>query len=489
MRARVALQLAALCTVPFIMVLGNSMLIPVLPGMREALHLTRAQSGLAITAFSIPAGFAITLAGYLSDRYGRKVVIVPALVAYALGGVISFLGAVGLGDKAFPVVLLGRVVQGIGAAGTAPVAMAMAGDIFQSSERARALGALEASNGLGKVLSPVLGSAIGLLSWYAVFLGYALLTVPAIAAVWLLTREPAVGRAQPALGSYLRRVWAVFRDKAGSLAAAFLAGTVALSILFGILFYLSETLEVKYGLDGIPKGGVLAIPVLAMSVTSYLTGNRLVWSQRLLKPAVVGGLGLGAAAMLLVPLLGGAQPARGVADWVFFAGMVVLGVGTGLVLPTLNTLVTSAVAEEERGMLTATYSAARFFGVALGPPVYGLLMGMGRAVPFYFSALVLGAAGLVALALLSPAELMGAAATGAWSPGRAGVRAGRPSPAGAAGAHTVGTGPASVQQRMVPAAGRWRPPPAAIERDPGPPPLPLVRGDTGSGQGPRPEAH
>lgn len=411
-----------LCGVPFVMVLGNSMLIPVLPAMRAALGVGRAESGLAITAFSVPAGVAIVLAGYLADRYGRKAVLVPALVLYALGGVLAFVAALMLKQAAFPWVLVGRVIQGIGAAGTQPVALAMAGDIFQSSERAKALGLLESANGLGKLLSPILGSALGLLGWYTVFAGYALFTLPIAAAVFLLTREPVQRgpwRTSPPPGEYFYRVAAVFRRKAASLVAAFVAGTVALSVLFGILFYLSETLEAKYRLDGIPKGGVLAVPVAAMSLTSYLTGHRLTRSLGLLKPAVVAGLALGAAGSLAIPWLGGARPQPGAGDWIFFAGIVVLGVGTGLVLPALNTLITSAVAEEERGMVTALYSATRFFGVALGPPVYGLLMGRDRALPFYFSAACLGAAAAACLLLLSPQQLMGGRQPG---PGRRPLR-------------------------------------------------------------------
>jgi len=452
-RARTGLQLAALATVPFIMVLGNSMLIPVLPAMRTALHLGRAQSGLAITAFSVPAGIAIALAGYLADRYGRKKVLIPALLTYALGGGIALLAALVLKERAFPLVLAGRVVQGIGAAGTAPVAMAMAGDIFQSSERARALGILEAANGMGKVLSPILGSALGLLGWYAVFAGYAALTLPVAGLIWFCTRESLREPQEQPAGAYLRDVWSLFRRKARSLASGFLAGTVALSVLFGVLFYLSETLEAKYGLDGIPKGAVLAVPVLAMSVTSYLTGSRLQQSQRLLKPAVVAGLALGAAGTLEVPLLGGARPDRGAGDWVFFAGLVVLGVGTGLVLPALNTLITSAAKEQERGMLTAAYSATRFFGVALGPPVYGYLMGAGRAWPFFFSAAALGVAAAASLFFLSPVQLMGKGGAGGWDPAQSGAEGAR---TGAADGSRAGAPGAPAQEERIPV---WEPPP------------------------------
>jgi len=106
--------LAALSGVPFIMVLGNSMLIPVLPAMKKALALNDFQLSMMITLFSVPAGLIIPLAGFLSDRYGRKVVIAPSLILYGLGGIVAGLAALFMDKGAYPVILGGRVLQGIG---------------------------------------------------------------------------------------------------------------------------------------------------------------------------------------------------------------------------------------------------------------------------------------------------------------------------------------------------------------------------------------
>ena len=111
------LQLAALCTVPLIMVLGNSMLIPVLPDMGRVMALDKSTTGLAVTAFSLAAGVGIALTGFLADRYGRKVVIVPSLLLYGAGGVISGLAGWWLAEDGFFWVMVGRVIQGLGAAG------------------------------------------------------------------------------------------------------------------------------------------------------------------------------------------------------------------------------------------------------------------------------------------------------------------------------------------------------------------------------------
>ena len=96
-----------LSTVPFLMVLGNSMLIPEFPAIKSALNITQFQVGLLITFFSAPAALAIPFLGYLSDRVGRKVIIIPALIFYGLGGVVSGLSAI----KILFYYLTGRVIR------------------------------------------------------------------------------------------------------------------------------------------------------------------------------------------------------------------------------------------------------------------------------------------------------------------------------------------------------------------------------------------
>ncbi len=392
------LHLAALCTVPLIMVLGNSMLIPVLPDMGRVMGLSKATTGLAVTAFSLSAGIAIAVAGFLADRYGRKLVVVPSLLVYGLGGIVSGLAGWRMGPNGFAVVMAGRVIQGIGAAGTAPVAMAFVGDLFRGGSRVTALGIFEASNGLGKVISPILGALIGqVLVWWAVFFAYAVLAVPFALAVWFLTREPPRRKAPPAR-EYFGQVLTIFRRKGVALIACFWAGTVALFVLFGVLFFLSEHLETVHGIDGVPKGVRIMWPVLAMSATSFAAGLFLQRRGQLLKPAVVLGLALAIAGTVLIAFVR--------ADWAFYAGLVVAGIGTGLQLPGLNNLITSSARTEQRAMITSVYGAVRFIGVAFGPPLYGALMRNGEALPFWFSAGVLATSLAATLFLIRPERLV-----------------------------------------------------------------------------------
>ncbi|NLL20032.1 MAG: MFS transporter [Clostridia bacterium] len=377
-------KLIALSGVPLIMVLGNSMLIPVLPDMQKAMDITKMQAGLTITLFSLPAGLAIPVMGFLADKYGRKPIIVPALIIYAIGGIVSGLAA--WWWHSYPLLLTGRVIQGLGASGTGPIAMALVGDIFTSSERTKALGGLEAANGLGKVISPILGAAIALIIWYALFFVYAIFAVPIAIFVWLIIKEPAPKKQNQSAGAYIGKLKDIFKDKGKSLVGCYFAGSVVLLVLFGILSYLSDVLETAYGLDGIIKGFALAVPVLAMSSTSFFGGKFLEKQLGRLKYFIILGL----------ILVGGSMAAIGLInrDLAFFTGVVIMGIGTGLVLPAVNTLVTSSVQLEERGGITALYGGVRFIGVAIGPPAFDFLLGFNRTAMF------LGGAGLAALGLI-----------------------------------------------------------------------------------------
>jgi MFS transporter, ACDE family, multidrug resistance protein len=66
-----------------------------------------------------------------------------------------------------------------------------------------------------------------------------------------------------------------------------------------------------------------------------------------------------------------------------------IGIGSGLVLPCLNMMITSAIRLKERGIITSLYSSVRFFGVALGPPVFGALANHPYLLYFGTSAIIL----------------------------------------------------------------------------------------------------
>lgn len=350
------------------------MLIPEFPTIKTELQISQFQVGLLITFFSAPAALVIPFLGYLSDLRGRKIIIVPSLLLYGLGGAIAGFAAVYLSSPYYTI-LGGRVVQGIGAAGTAPIAMALAGDSFQTKERSESMGILEAANGLGKVLSPIIGSAVALIVWYALFFSYALLTLPVALLIWFFVQEPKGVQEKGTFQDYLQNMAQIFEKKGVSLFFNFLGGLVVLFILFGVLSYISDLLVSRFHLGGIKKGLLLSIPLLTMSITAYLTGLYLKKKGRFFRHAYSLGLMITGIAMGILPLC-----CHNLIVFPMVLGL--LGLGSGLVLPAVNTMVTSAAGSKQRGGVTSLYGSVRFTGVALGPPVFSLLQNGGIAFMF-----------------------------------------------------------------------------------------------------------
>jgi ACDE family multidrug resistance protein len=357
------LQMLFLCLVPLIMVLGNSMLIPVLPDIKKNVHINQFQVGILITAFSVPAGIVIPFAGILSDQIGRKKVMAPALILYGAGGIVAGIASVIL-SKPYWGIFAGRIIQGIGAGGTYQLAMAMVGDMFKSQERVYALGLLETSNGLGKVISPILGASLALITWYTPFFAYGLLAIPTGIFIYIFVKEKQDFDKQK-LQDYVDAVKEIFKQKWLPLLSSFFAGMVALFSLFGILSLYSDILEKRFSIFGFMKGLVMAGPVFIMAAISFSLG---IWLEKSgnkgLKYYILTGIALIAAGQALFILTKG--------FWLLFISLCLLGSGVGLVMTPVNTLVTSSCSIKRRGIITCLYGSVRFFGVAIGPPLYGL---------------------------------------------------------------------------------------------------------------------
>lgn len=355
----------ALATIPLVLVLGNSMLIPILPQMQRELDISQFQSSLTISLFSVTAGLFIPILGYLSDRFSRKAIIIPSLIVYGGAGVLAGFGAIW---DSYAVVIAARAIQGLGAAGTSPIAMALVGDMYKGGEESRALGLIEASNGFGKVLSPIIGSLLALLIWYAAFFAFPIFCGLSLLALIFLVKEPRRKSEPKKLKEYLASIGKVMKEKGRWLITSFFAGSLGLFILFGALFYLSQILEDKpYNIDGMIKGLILAIPLMGLVITSYTTGSLIKKNGLLMRWLMNIGLALMTISLGLAIIW--------FKNIYLLIGFLTLSsIGTGLLLPCLNTMITGSVSKSERGMITSLYSSLRFLGVAFGPPLFSWMM-------------------------------------------------------------------------------------------------------------------
>ncbi|MCM3724211.1 MFS transporter [Neobacillus cucumis] len=348
------------------MTLGNSMLIPVLPSMEKELTITSFQTSMIITVYSIVAIFLIPVAGYISDHIGRKKVIIPSLIIAGIGGLISGWAAWKLTD-AYWLILVGRALQGVGAAGAMPIVLPLVGDMFKSEDDVSScLGLIETSNTFGKVLSPILGSFLAGFIWFLPFFSFPIFCAISVILMIFLVKCPKSEEKPIPFKQFFINVKKTFTEKGRWLYAIFFIGGILMLVLFGILFYLSETFEKEYGIKDLKKGFLLSLPLGALCLASFISGKIIKKNKVLMKWMTLISIILAAISIAALWF--------SIKLWYMLTMFLITGVGIGLSLPCLDALITEGIEKKERGTISSIYSSMRFIGVAAGPPLIAVLM-------------------------------------------------------------------------------------------------------------------
>ena len=356
----------SISSIPLVMTLGNSMLIPVLPVMESKLGISPFQSSMIITIYSILAIIFIPIAGFLSDHIGRKKVIIPSLAIAAIGGLISAWAGWKM-DNPYLIILIGRALQGVGAAGAFPIVMPLVGDMFKTDEEvSSSLGLIETSNTLGKVLSPILGAFLAGFFWFIPFFSIPIFCLISILLMLFLVKTPTKRQEPIPFKKFWDNIKDTFKNNWKWLYAVFIIGIILMFVLFAVLFYLSDTLEKVYGVKDVKKGLFLAIPLGGLCLASYITGKLIKENKVLMKWITLGGMVLLAVSIATLSFS---------KAMLFMITLFVLsGIGIGVGLPCLDAFITSGIEKQERGTVSSIYSSMRFIGVAAGPPVMAIMM-------------------------------------------------------------------------------------------------------------------
>lgn len=151
-------RLAIIFAIMFVNMLALGIVIPLLPYLAESTGATELQTGLLVAAYPLSQLFGAPLLGRLSDRYGRKPVLLASVFGTAVGFVILALAGT------LPVLFLGRIIDGL-TGGNINVAQAYITDVTDRKERSRALGLIGAAFGLGFVVGPVTGGLLAEISY------------------------------------------------------------------------------------------------------------------------------------------------------------------------------------------------------------------------------------------------------------------------------------------------------------------------------------
>jgi EmrB/QacA subfamily drug resistance transporter len=162
---------------------------PALPKLREWFGVDDRAGAWIFTIYVFMNLLGAPLMAKLSDRFGRRPAYMLAVGLFAVGSAIA------AAAPSYPVLLIGRALQGLGAGGIFPVASAVVGDSFPPERKGFALGMIGAVFGLAFIVGPILGAVLLTISWHWIFLVNLPVAVVVLALGWFTL--PATGAAKP----------------------------------------------------------------------------------------------------------------------------------------------------------------------------------------------------------------------------------------------------------------------------------------------------
>jgi EmrB/QacA subfamily drug resistance transporter len=406
------LALAVLCVSLLIVNLDNTVLNVALPTLVRDLHATSSQLQWIVDSYALVFAGLLLVAGSLADRVGRKRTFLAGLVAFAGGSAwAAFSGSVS-------VLIAARASMGIGAALMMPSTLSIITDVFRDArERQRAIGLWAGTSGVGFALGPIVGGLLLAHFWWgSVFLinvpiaaagllcaiplvpdsknaaalrpdfTGALLSIAGLALVlWSIIEAPVRGWTSPLVigaglgGLVVLAVFAAWERasshpmlnlrffRSRSFSGAISSVSLVMFGLVGSLFLLTQLLQFELGYSAL-QAGVRMLPVAAAmaaiaplsSVVVRFTGTKLT-----------------VAAGLLMIAAGFWQISQASVTWAYtnsLPGMIMIGIGAALVIPSATASVMGSLPRGDTGVGSATNGVSIQVGGALGVAVIGSLL-------------------------------------------------------------------------------------------------------------------
>ncbi len=369
--------------------MGQTILFAVMGPVAREIGLAEWQVGVVIAASALVFVIVSPVWGRLSDRWGRKRVIVLGLLGYglmtALFAAILGAGLAGLIDAtmAFAALVAARILYAMATGGIQPSAVALMADLTGAKDRSAGIALVGAAFGIGMVVGPALAAGL---------VGLGVLT-PLFAAAGAALAIAALGAAR-IVNPPRATTTADDRAAPGALPPGLKAALALSFLLYVAIAALQQTaafyIQDLTASDTVTGARLSGYAFVALALSMLLVQGGLVQA---LKPAptvmVSGGLPLAALGLglyLYAPGIG----------WVI-AAFAVMGAGFGLVQPGISALVSLRTGAEMQGRAAGLVQAAMAAGFVVGPLAGTLLYGLAPRAPLWLALASVGLCGLLFL--------------------------------------------------------------------------------------------
>lgn len=333
--------------------LATNIILPAFPEIGADLGVSERDLALTLSSFFIAFAVGQLFVGPLSDRFGRKWLVLGGLATFIAGSLLCALAV------SLHTMILGRLIQAIGACAASVLSRAIARDLFEGEALARALALVMVAMAAAPGFSPLVGSALGdLFGWQLIFAGVAV-----FAAVLAFQYARDVGETNPAAGRVAMPLFAV-ANAYGRLATdrQFILPALVVALILGCLFTFFATAPAiligVLGLTGFQLALYFAATVIVVFSAGFLAprlSHR--WGQRAI--AMFGAL-VALSGSLLILVAAGAPGLSSIT-----AGLVLFLFGMGLTNP-LGTAIALQPFGSQAGTASALLGFLQMSCAALG---------------------------------------------------------------------------------------------------------------------------
>jgi len=351
---------------------------PLLPEIEQRVDASESELGLALGAYAVPILFVSLPLGRLADSLGRRPLLIGGLLLTAVGSVL-----IAASDALVPLVL-GRAIQGVGAAGSWIAALALVSDLAPPGKKGQSIGYALAANSVGAIGGPALGGVTG----DAIGFEFPFLLVAGLALGLAVAGRLVLPGVVRAAADPIRVGFGDLLRKAGSgpVLPATLAVVVG-ALLLGLVEVVAPLdADERLGLSAAAIGGLFAATIALDAISAPIAGAAGDRVGRV--PVTLLGLVLLALSTVLLATLGGVLG--------FFVGLSVFGVGSSTVFAAAVPWLEEAFGDLAKGFAFGFLNVIYAAGYTIGPIAAGAGLDASDPATVYLCA----GAGLIVVALL-----------------------------------------------------------------------------------------